>query len=99
MPRIFEIVKIKFGGSSIKNKTIKGDTVNSSSPMTAAGKAMNIACKNNKVKKSCSSTIVLKDTASGKEYSYKVKRKLINKTVMIAGKPVLFKYDNEIKAA
>ena len=98
MPRSFEVIKIKSGGSSAKNKSIKGFVVNSPSPMTAAGKAVNVACKVNKIKKSCQSTVVLKDAATGKEYSYKVKRKLVNKEVIIAGKKVVFKYDNEIKS-
>lgn len=64
----------------------------SSEPKSAAKKIFNSLCKN---KKPCKKVITVIDVNTQKSYKYRVERKIVNKTVMISGKPVLFKYDTK----
>lgn len=77
-------------------KSLKNSEYNSKSPASAASKIFNDLCGGNK--KTCHKVIRLIDKRSDKVYKYRVERKLVNKTVMIAGKPVLFKYTTNVKA-
>ena len=72
-----------------------GSTFHSKSPASAARKVFNELCGAHKV---CNKIIKVVDTEKDKVYKYKVSRVLQNKTVMIAGKPILFKYATNIEA-
>lgn len=72
-----------------------GSTFHSKSPASAARKVFNEVCGAHKV---CNKIIKVVDTEKDKVYKYKVSRVLQNKTVIIAGKPILFKYATNIEA-
>jgi hypothetical protein len=96
MTREFELVKISYGGSFVKNKKFNGSVISASSPGAAAAKAFNLSCKANKNSKKCQSTVVLKEAS--KEYKYKIVRIVKPTKVSIAGKEVLFKFQTTISS-
>lgn len=70
-------------------------TFHSKSPVSAAKKVFNEVCGKHKA---CHKIIKVVDTEKDKVYKYKVTRILQNKTVVIAGKPVLFKYATKVES-
>lgn len=66
-----------------------GSTFHSKTPSSAAKKVFNELCGTHKT---CNKIIKVVDTEKDKVYKYKVSRVVQNKTVMIAGIPILFKY-------
>lgn len=103
MPRQFEVVKISYGGSFVKNKKFVGKIISASSPSSAAAKAFNLSCKANKNSKKCQSTIVLKEDSSSKDssskdFKYKVARIVKPTTIKIGDKEVVFKFQTTISS-
>lgn len=72
-----------------------GSTFHSKSPASAARKVFNELCGKHK---QCHKTIKVVDTERDKVYKYKVTRVLQNKTVVIGGVPVLFKYATKVES-
>lgn len=72
-----------------------GSTFHSKSPASAARKIFNELCGKHKT---CHKIIKVVDTEKDKVYKYKVSRILQNKTVVLAGTPVLFKYATKVES-
>lgn len=82
--------------SVLHSKKLKTSTYDSKSPDSAAKKIFNDLCGDKK--KVCHKIVTFIDNHTDKVYKKKVERKVVNKTVMIAGKPILFKYATIVKS-
>lgn len=78
-----------------KNKKLCGSVFHSNTPSSAARKAFNELCGK---QIACHKVIKVIDTEKDKVYKYKVTRTLANKTVIIAGNPVLFKFSTKVES-
>lgn len=87
MPRTFSV---------LHSKKLKSSKYDSKSPDSAAKKIFNDLCGGKK--KVCHKIVTFIDDHTDKVFKKRVERKLVNKTVMIAGKPILFKYETNVKA-
>lgn len=72
-----------------------GEMINGNSPLAAASKAFNSDCKS---KRSCKKVVKVIDIATNKPYKYEVSRKVENKTVILGGTPVLFRFSTKVKS-
>lgn len=90
--RTFSIVSISTTSGYVKGSENIEGKFNSSSPMNAAKKAASKICRMSKIKGQCTLIIHLMEGATGKKYSYKVKR-VKNQVKVPRGDTVItFKY-------
>ena len=99
--RSFTIVSVS-SKSGAKGKDNIGGTYISSTPSAAASKAGNAICRKSAVRGQCTLTLCIEETtkgSSGKQYTYVVKRSVVNEMVEHNGVQVLHKYKTTVKKA
>lgn len=99
--RSFTIVSVS-SKSGAKGKDNIGGTYISSSPSGAARKAGNAICRKSAIRGVCTLTLCIAETTKskpGKQYTYVVKRSVVNEMVEHNGVQVLHKYKTTVKKA
>jgi len=93
--RSFTVTEVKTIHQHIKGRENLGGVYKSTTPVSAAKKAITKICRQSKIHGRCTMIITIKETTRGsanKEYKYKIKRKKIDKKVVHGDAPVLHRY-------
>jgi hypothetical protein len=76
-------------------KKLCGSKFHSATPSQAAAKVFNVLCSGHKA---CHKVIKVVDVEKDKVYKYRVERLRQNKTVLINGKPILFRFSTKVQS-
>jgi hypothetical protein len=103
--RSFKVIGMKSGAQAVKGSykstTCYEGRYISDTPRGAASKAFSAHCHAKNIRNQCTMVVMIQETTQGsnhKIYQYRAKRKIVNKTVVRAGKEFTFKYENSLKS-